>query len=87
MKSILKELKIEVKREIKLQIDNKPTINVAKNPVLHDRSRHIEVRFHFLREQVNQGKLEVAHYPTSTQIVYVLTKGLKIYKFVILRKH
>ena len=46
-------------------IDNVSAIRLAKNPVSHGRSKHIEVRFHFLREQVNKGKLELIYYPTK----------------------
>jgi len=49
--SLLDELKFEAKKPIKLLIDNKSTINLAKNPVLHGRSKHIKTRFHFLREK------------------------------------
>ncbi|GAU42259.1 hypothetical protein TSUD_327370 [Trifolium subterraneum] len=42
MKSVLEELKIDVKKPITLQIDNQSAINLAKNPVLHGRSKHIE---------------------------------------------
>ena len=57
--SLLDELKFEAKKPIKLLIDNKSTINLAKNLVSHGRSKHIETIFHFLREQVNNGKLEM----------------------------
>ncbi|GAU34373.1 hypothetical protein TSUD_217130 [Trifolium subterraneum] len=83
--SVLKELKIEVKKPITLQIDKQSAINLAKNPVLHGRSKHIEARFHFLREQVNQGSLEVVHCATSSQIADVMTKSLKTDMFLSLR--
>ena len=38
-----------------LMVDNQPTIALAKNPVLHDRSKHIDVKFHFLRDCVDGG--------------------------------
>jgi hypothetical protein len=44
-----------------LFLDNKSAIDFARNPVLHGRSKHIEARFHFLREQVNKGVLKVVH--------------------------
>ncbi|XP_058770270.1 secreted RxLR effector protein 161-like [Vicia villosa] len=47
------EIKVEVKKPLVLQIDNKLAINLSNNPVLHGRSNHIEVRFHFLRDKVN----------------------------------
>ena len=50
---VLEEMEVEVKKPLVLQIDNKSAINLAKNPVLHRRSKHIEARIHFLREKVN----------------------------------
>ena len=38
-----------------LMVDNKPTIALAKNPVLHNRSKHIDVKFHFLKDCVDGG--------------------------------
>ncbi|CAJ2657083.1 unnamed protein product [Trifolium pratense] len=83
--SVLKELKIDVKKPITLQIDNQSAINLAKNPVLHGRSKHIEARFHFLREQVNQGSLEVIHCATGSQVADIMTKSLKVDRFLNLR--
>ncbi|MCI29936.1 cationic amino acid transporter 1-like, partial [Trifolium medium] len=83
--SVLKELQIDVKRPITLQIDNQSAINLAKNLVLHGRSKHIEARFHSLREQVNQGSFEVVHCATGSKIADVMTKSLKIDSFLNLR--
>ncbi|KAK2413316.1 hypothetical protein QL285_036041 [Trifolium repens] len=83
--SVLKKLKIDAEKPIVLQIDNQSAINLANNPVLHGRSKHIETRFHFLREQVNQGNLEVKHCATGSQIADVLTKSLKTDRFLALR--
>ena len=51
---MLKELKIEVCRPITLLIENKSAIDLAKILVLHGISKHIEARFHFIREHVNK---------------------------------
>lgn len=58
IRSVLDEMKAKVKKPLVLQIDHKSTINLAKNPVLHGRSKHIEARFHFPREKVNQVNLK-----------------------------
>jgi hypothetical protein len=42
-----------------LKVDNQPVIVLAKNPVLHDRSKHIDVKFHFLRDCVDGGQLVI----------------------------
>jgi hypothetical protein len=83
--SVLRELQLDVKKPITLQIDNQSAINLAKNPVLHGRSKHIEARFHFLREQVNKKLIEVVHCATGSQIADAMTKSLKIDRFLNLR--
>ena len=44
---------------VKLLMDNKSTITLSKNPVHHDRSKHIDTKFHFIRECIEKGKVEV----------------------------
>lgn len=79
-------MKVNVRRPLVLQINNKLTINLARNPVLHGGSKHIEARFHFLREKVNQDELEVRHCISKSQVAYILTKRLKFEIFLALRK-
>src|SRR4051812_1573207 len=70
--NLLEDLKIKVKKPLKLMID-KSTINLAKNPVLHGRSRHIETKYHFLRSQVHNGTLEVVHCNTQKDGIGVVS--------------
>ncbi|MCI54136.1 copia protein, partial [Trifolium medium] len=53
-------------------VDNKYAISLAKNPVAHGS------KFHFLRDQVSNGKLKLAQCKTETQVADILTKPLKI---------
>lgn len=48
---------IKIDEPINLPIDKKSTINLAKNPLAHGKSKHIETKFHFLRDQVTKRKL------------------------------
>jgi hypothetical protein len=57
-----------------LYIDNKSAIALAKNPVLHDRSKHIDIHFHFLRDCINDGKVAVDYISTGDQLADMLTK-------------
>ena len=59
-----------------LMVDNQPTIALAKNLVLHDRSKHIDVKFHFLRDCVNGGQIVIEFVETGRQLTDVLTKSL-----------
>lgn len=63
-------------------IENKSSIDLAKNPVLHGRSKHIEVRFHFIREHVNGKRLNVKHCPIEEYITDIFKKVVNITIFV-----
>jgi hypothetical protein len=66
-------------------IDNKSAIQLCKNPVFHDRSKHIEVRFHFIRECIEAGKINVDYVSTDEQLADILTKPLGRTRFLELR--
>jgi hypothetical protein len=67
-------------------MDNQPAIALAKNPVLHDRSKHIDVKFHFLRDCVDGGQLVIKFVETGRQLADILTKSLGKLRFQELRK-
>ena len=58
--------------------DNNSTIKLAKNPMMHGCSKHIDVRFHFLRELTKEGIVQLVHCNTQEQITDVMTKPLKL---------
>jgi hypothetical protein len=49
---------------------------LAKNPVLHDRSKHIDVRYHFIRDCVEEGLIRLEYVETARQLGDLLTKPL-----------
>ena len=61
--------------------DNSSTIKLSKNPVLHGRSKHIDVRFHFLIDLVKEGIIELKHCGTHDQVADIMTKPLKLDSF------
>jgi hypothetical protein len=79
---LLMELQLVKDEKMELRIDSKSAIDLAKHPVAHGRSNHIETKFHFLRDQVN---LEVVHCKTKEQVVDLLTKPLKTSSFEYLK--
>lgn len=78
-------LKKEVER-FELRIDNKSAISFCKNPVHHERSKHIDMKYHFIRECVEVGKMEAEHISLEKQRADVLTKALGRVKFLKMRQ-
>jgi hypothetical protein len=70
---------------VKLLMDNMSAIALSKNPVHHDRSKHIDTRYHFLRECIEEGKVEVDHVGTAEQLADIFTKALGRVRFIELR--
>jgi hypothetical protein len=73
---LLNELGQVQKSPMLLRIDNQSAMAVAKNPEFHDRTKHIEVHYHFLCQLVDKRALVLEYVPTNSQIADVLTKGL-----------
>ena len=65
--------------------DNSSAIRLSRNPVLHGRSKHIDVRFHFLRDLTRDGIVELVHCSTQEQVADIMTKPLKLEAFLKLR--
>ncbi|RDX82784.1 Copia protein, partial [Mucuna pruriens] len=65
-------------KPIKLFCDNNSTISISHNPVQHDRTKHIEIERHFIKEKLNSGLIVTTHVPTGLQVADVFTKGLPI---------
>jgi hypothetical protein len=86
LQSLLSEINIIADTTVVLKIDNKSAINLAKNPVSHGKSKHIETRFHFLRDQVTKGKLKLEYCSTDNQQADILTKAVKRDQFLKLRR-
>jgi hypothetical protein len=68
-----------------LKVDNKSAILLIKNPVLNSQSRHIEVKYHLVRESTSQGLITVEFIGTKDQLGDILTKSLDRVKFKELR--
>ena len=76
LKIILEDLKINCDGPMKLYCDNKSAISIAHNPVQHDRTKHIEVDRHFIKEKLDNGLICTPYVSTNGQLADILTKGL-----------
>ncbi|KAL4025768.1 hypothetical protein IC575_014173 [Cucumis melo] len=73
LQKVLSDLHQECETTLKLSCDNKAAISIANNPVQHDRTKHVEIDRHFIKERLDSGSICI---PSSQQIADVLTKGL-----------
>ncbi|GJT52763.1 hypothetical protein Tco_0978920 [Tanacetum coccineum] len=84
MKQALVDYDIKI-NDIPILCDNKGAIDLSKNPVLHSRTKHIEIRHHFLRDSVQKGNITIEKVASEDNIVDILTKPLKQEPFNLLR--
>ena len=68
-----------------LYCDSTSAVNISKNPILHSRTKHIEIKYHFIREQVQIGKVDVQYISTDQQLSDIFTKPLSFERFSKLR--
>ncbi|GJZ89654.1 hypothetical protein Tco_0661436 [Tanacetum coccineum] len=71
--------------DIPIMCDNKGAIDLSKNPVQHSRTKHIEIRHHFLRDNVQKGNISIEKVSSEDNIADILTKPLKREPFNYLR--
>ena len=66
---------------IPIMCDNTSAINLAKNPVVHSRTKHIEIRHHFIRDHISKGDIELKFIDTTHQVADIFTKPLRTERF------
>jgi hypothetical protein len=74
--SILEELKVRRAQEFVLYCDNQSAIKLGHNPVQHGRTKHIDVRYHFIREAIESGRVVLKYVSTVEMPADMLTKPL-----------
>ena len=81
LRRFLVNIGVSIKGPVQIYEDNQGAIDIAKNPKHHDRTKHIDVCHHFVRERVALNDITVSYCPTGEMIADVLTKGLPVVKF------
>jgi hypothetical protein len=69
-------------RAVELRVDSKSALALAKNPIFHEWSKHIRVRYHFIRCCFEEGSFKVCYINTKDQLADLLTKPLGRIKFL-----
>lgn len=76
LRRLLTELGLHIDGPTTLLMDNQSVMKIAKNPQFHDRTKHIEVWYHYLRQKVEDQEIELEYVPTGEQVADIITKGL-----------
>ena len=85
VRELTAQLKDHSPEAITIYEDNQSAISMAKNPQFHGRTKHIFIKYHFIREQVEKKAVELKYCPTEEMVADMLTKGLAKEQFQKLR--
>ena len=76
LRRVLRYLCHEQEQGTTIYCDNSSTIALSKNSVFHKRTKHIDTKFHFIRELVNNGEIVLQHRKTEEKVADILKKPL-----------
>ena len=85
LRQLNKDLQIDCSSPTIIHEDNQGTIAMSKNPVLHKRTKHIDIKFHFVREKIHDKTVELKYCPTHEMVADIFTKPLPRGQFESLR--
>lgn len=80
LKRLTDDLDVNVGNPV-LYMDNQGAIKLTKNPEFHKRTKHVEVRYHFMREKFEEGIFQLKYVNTKEQVADIFTKPLSRHKF------
>nr|GEY53483.1 ribonuclease H-like domain, reverse transcriptase, RNA-dependent DNA polymerase [Tanacetum cinerariifolium] len=86
LKRLLRKLAHSEEEKVTIRVDNKSAIALMKNPVFHGRSKHIDTKYHFIRECVEREDIQVEFVSGEYQKADTLTKPLPKIKFLTMRQ-
>jgi hypothetical protein len=81
IKQVLTDLNFEINGPMKMFCDNQSARHIAANPVFHERTKHIEVDCHYVREKVQTKEIDTPYVKSEDQLADIFIKGLSVKLF------
>lgn len=85
IKQLLEGINEKFTESVTIFCDNTSAINISKNPIMHSKTKHISIKYHYLREEAQEKKVVLEYVSTKKQIVDIFTKPLPKDTFEYLR--
>jgi len=85
LKSLLASFGLFHKHSMRLYCDSQAALHIAQNPIFHERTKHIEIDCHIVRERYHTGDLDFFYMPSTSQPAHIFTKALGKRQFQYLR--
>ena len=86
LRRLAADMQVDFKGPLVIYEDNQSAIEMSKNPQFHGRAKHIDIKFHYVRDQCNEKVIKLEYCPTQDMIADILTKGLNQATFKRLRQ-
>jgi hypothetical protein len=86
MEKTMQYIQVIYDEPIKMLRDNTSDINISKNPLMHSKTKHISIKFHFLREKVTKNNIKLDYIGTKEYIADIFTKPLPRETFEYIKK-
>ena len=77
LKGLLRGLQVNLENPMRLYCDNKATISIAHNQVQYDKTKHVEIDRHFIKEKIDSGVICTLFVASKLQLVDVFIKGIQ----------
>ena len=77
LKHLFQEIRFEKDEQMKLIYDNQTALHISSNSVFHERTKHIEVDCHFIREKIASGSMTISFVNSNDQLADIFTKSLR----------
>ena len=76
IKNVVQDLRVDYEKSMSLHCDNKTAIEIAHNPIQHDRTKHVEVDHHFIKENLDKKVIQFPFVRSENKLVDILAKAV-----------